>query len=90
MVYRILADGVLLIHLGFVLFAVLGGFLLTRWPKLALVHLPAMLWGVLIEWSNGVCPLTPLEQHLPRRGGADGYTGGFIEHYITAAVYPMG
>jgi hypothetical protein len=90
MTYRFLADSVLLIHLGFVLFVVLGGLLLTRWPKLAVIHLPAMLWGVLIEWRNGVCPLTPLEQYFRRQGGEDGYTGGFIEHYVTGALYPTG
>jgi hypothetical protein len=90
MIYRILADGVLLVHLGFVLFVVLGGLLLARRPKVAVVHLPAAVWGVLIEYMGGVCPLTPLEQDLRRRGGEDGYTGSFLEHYVTAALYPNG
>jgi hypothetical protein len=87
---RALADGILILHLGFVLFVTLGALLLARWPRVAFVHLPAALWGVLIEYSGGVCPLTPLEQQLRRRGGEAGYSGGFIDHYITAALYPSG
>jgi len=90
MSYRALADGVLVLHLGFVLFVTLGALLLARWPRLAFVHLPAAIWGVLIEYSGGVCPLTPLEQQLRRKGGEVGYSGGFIDHYITAALYPSG
>ena len=87
---RALADGVLLLHLGFVLFVTLGGLLLARWPRVALVHLPAAAWGVFIELTGGICPLTPLEQQLRRQGGQAGYSGGFIDHYITAALYPSG
>jgi uncharacterized protein DUF2784 len=90
MSYGALADGVLILHFGFVLFVTLGALLLARWPRLAFVHLPAAIWGVLIEYSGGVCPLTPLEQQLRRKGGEVGYSGGFIDHYITAALYPSG
>ena len=90
MIFRGLADAVLILHLGFVLFVVLGGLLLVRWPWLAMLHLPAAIWGVIIEFTGGVCPLTPLEQYLRRRGGEVSYAGGFIEHYITAALYPQG
>ncbi len=90
MIHRGLADAVLLIHLGFILFVVLGGFLVVRWPRLAWLHVPAVLWGALIEFTGGVCPLTPLEVSLRQRGGEAGYTGGFIEHYVTQLVYPGG
>jgi L-ascorbate metabolism protein UlaG (beta-lactamase superfamily) len=90
MLYRALADAVLLLHLGFIVFVTLGGLLVLRWPRLAALHIPAALWGALIEFTAGQCPLTPLEQWLRHRGGETGYAGGFIEHYLTAAIYPEG
>lgn len=90
MLYRALADAVLILHLGFVLFVVLGGLIVLRWPRVAWVHVPVVLWGVYIELSGRICPLTPLENSLRHRGGEPGYSGGFIEHYITAVIYPDG
>lgn len=90
MTWRMLADAVLLVHGAFVLFVVLGGFLAWRWPRIAWLHLPAALWGAAIEFGGWVCPLTPLEVALRRRSGAAGFQGGFIEHYVTAALYPDG
>jgi hypothetical protein len=90
MVYRLLADLVLAVHLAFVLFVVAGGFLVAwRWG-LRWLHLPAAAWGALISLAGWVCPLTPLENHLRRLGGAAGYEGGFIEHYIVSVLYPAG
>lgn len=90
MIYRILADAVLALHLCFVLFVVLGGLLALRWPRVARVHLPVAIYGALIEFVGFVCPLTPLENSFRRRGGEAGYAGGFIDHYVTAALYPEG
>ena len=90
MLHRWLADAVLVVHLAFVLFVVLGGLLVLRWPRLAWIHVPVALYGAAIEFIGFVCPLTPLENSLRRRGGEAGYDGGFIEHYITAALYPSG
>ena len=72
----------------FVLFVVAGGLLVLRWPRLAYVHLPAAAWGVLIELTGWVCPLTPLEQSLRLRAGEQGYSGSFIEHYVLPLLYP--
>jgi Protein of Unknown function (DUF2784) len=88
--YRLAADAVLIVHFAFVLFVVLGALLVLRWPRLARVHVPVALYGALIEFAGFVCPLTPLEQWLRHRGGEAGYTGGFVEHYIVAALYPAG
>lgn len=88
--YAALADLVLLAHAGFIVFAAAGALLLRRFPRVAWLHLPSVLWGVGIEWSGGVCPLTPLEVWLRRRAGAAGYEGGFVEHYVTALIYPAG
>ena len=90
MTYRVLADLALVLHLGFVLFVVLGGLLVVRWPRLAWVHIPAAVWGVLIEYTGWICPLTPLENSLRVRGGEPGYGGGFIQHYIQPLLYPNG
>ena len=90
MVFRGLADLVLLVHLLFVVFVVAGGLLVLRWPRLAWVHVPVALYGALIEFVGFICPLTPLEIWLRRLGGEAGYEGGFVEHYVTAALYPSG
>jgi len=90
LIYRALADLVLVVHLLFVLFVVLGGLLVLRWPAVAWVHIPAAVWGVLIEYTGWICPLTPLENSLRVRGGGAGYSGGFIQHYIQPLLYPAG
>ncbi len=88
MIYRLTADLVVLIHLAFILFAVLGGFLVLRYRRCALIHLPALVWAVLISFAGWICPLTPLENWLRERGGLLGYETSFIEHYILPVIYP--
>jgi hypothetical protein len=88
--YRLAADAIVLLHLAYVCFVVLGGLAVQRWPRLAWLHLPAALWGIGIEWTGGICPLTPLENTLRQRGGEAGYSGGFVEHYVLPALYPAG
>jgi Protein of Unknown function (DUF2784) len=90
LLYDLAADLVLIAHFVFVLFVVCGAPLTIRWPRLAWLHLPALLWGVLIEFTGMVCPLTPLEIRLRQLGGAAGYEGGFIDHYIGGLLYPAG
>src|SRR5678809_958437 len=90
MLFRGAADLVLVVHLAFVLFVVLGGLLALRRPRVAWIHVPVALYGAAIEFVGFICPLTPLEVWLRRRGGEAGYEGGFIEHYIVAALYPKG
>jgi hypothetical protein len=88
--YRALADLILLLHLAFILFAVFGGLLVLRKPRLAWIHLPAAVWAALIEFCGWICPLTPLENRLRRAAGSAGYEGGFVERYLTRLVYPDG
>jgi hypothetical protein len=88
--YRVLADAVVVLHFAFVIFVVLGGLLVLRWPRLARIHVPVALWGALIEFVGFTCPLTPLENWLRERGGERAYADGFIEHYIMAVLYPRG
>jgi hypothetical protein len=90
LIYRALADLVVLFHLAFVAFVVLGGLLVLRWPKAAWAHIPAAVWGVLIEYTGWICPLTPLENSLRSSGGEAGYSGGFVEHYVLPTLYPAG
>ena len=86
--FRVLADLVVVVHLLFLLFVVLGAFLVVKWPRLAWIHVPAAVWGAAIEFGGWICPLTPLENRLRAQGGESAYMGGFIEHYVMPIVYP--
>lgn len=88
MPYRILADGVVLIHFAFIAFCVFGGLLTFRWPRVTWLHVPAAVWGVAIALAGRTCPLTPLENWLRRSAGQPGYRGGFIFHYLLPIIYP--
>ena len=88
MVYRLLADAVVLLHLAFVAFVVCGGLLVVWRRWIAIVHLPAAIWGVYIEFSGRICPLTPLENQLRTRAGDAAYSGDFVERYLMPVLYP--
>jgi len=90
MIFRLLADLVVLIHLAFVIFVVLGGLLGLKWRWVIWLHLPAAIWGAMIEFGGWICPLTPLENWLRYQGGEEGYVGGFIQHYLVPVLYPDG
>lgn len=84
------ADALVVLHLVFVVFVVFGGVLVYRWPGWAWAHVPAFVWGAVIEFNNWICPLTPLEQRLRLAAGENGYSGGFVEHYLLPLLYPQG
>jgi Protein of Unknown function (DUF2784) len=84
----LLADLVVVAHFAFVLFVVLGGLLVLRWPRLVYAHVPVAIYGALIEFAGWICPLTPLEKSLRERAGQAGYEGGFVENYILPVLYP--
>jgi hypothetical protein len=86
--FRAAADIVVALHAAFVAFVVLGGVLVARWRRLAWAHLPAAIWGVSIELTGWICPLTPLENYLRERSGSSAYRGEFIEHYVLPLLYP--
>ncbi len=90
MFYRLGADLILIVHLLFVLFVVFGGLLAWRWRRLVRVHLAAVIWGALVEFTGFICPLTPLEVRLRELGGEAGYAGDFIGHYLAGLLYPAG
>lgn len=88
--YSLLADAILLLHLAYILFILFGGLALPRWPKMAWLHIPAVLWGAWVEYMDWTCPLTPLESSLRRLGGETSFSGDFIDHYLAAMIYPEG
>jgi hypothetical protein len=90
MLYRIGADAVVIFHFCFVAFVVTGGLIVLRWRRVMWAHLPAVAWGVFVEFSHRICPLTPLENHLRELGGQSAYQGGFVDHYIMPVLYPEG
>ena len=88
MLYRLAADGVVILHFGFILFVILGGFIAIRAPRVAWIHLPAVAYGALIEFFSWTCFLTPLENRLRLHGGQLGYEESFTEHYLLPVIYP--
>ncbi|HEX5646532.1 MAG TPA: DUF2784 domain-containing protein [Nitrospira sp.] len=88
MLYRLGADCIVILHFGFVLFVLVGGLLLVKWPRLAWLHLPAVAWGTFVEFSGWICPLTPLENWLRTQAGEAGYAGDFVARYLSAVLYP--
>lgn len=90
MIYLLLADAVVLLHVAYIAYVLLGALLVRRWPVTVWPHLAAVAWGVFIAVTQRVCPLTPLEVALRVRAGQGGYTGGFVEHYVLPVLYPAG
>lgn len=90
MTYRWLATLVVVGHALFVVFVLFGGVLVLRWPRVAWVHIPCAVWGMLVEYANWICPLTPIEDSLRQRAAEGGYSGGFLQHYVLKILYPNG
>lgn len=88
MAYRVLADAVVVVHLGFILFVALASLALWRWPRLVWAHVPALVYSILIITVGFTCPLTPLEKWLRELGGGEAYEGGFVNRYVEDVVYP--
>jgi hypothetical protein len=88
--YTLLADLVVFLHASFVLFVLFGGLLILKWPRALRLHLPAMAWGALVEFSGWICPLTPLENWLRLQAGEADYEGDFVQRYLLGLLYPDG
>ena len=88
--YQFLADLVVVIHLAFVIFVVIGAMTTIWWRRIIWLHVPAVLWAVWIEITGGICPLTPLENRLRLKAGLVGYPGDFVENYLLPVLYPAG
>ena len=87
MAYRILAEFILVLHLCFVIFVVFGGLLVLRRHYIAWLHIPSLIWGILVECFFWMCPLTTIENSLRQSGGEAGYPGGFIDYYVSVILY---
>ncbi|MEW6707241.1 MAG: DUF2784 domain-containing protein [Pseudomonadota bacterium] len=90
MLHRLAADAIVLLHLAFIVFVMLGALLALRWRWVVLVHLPAAAWGVFVELTGRICPLTPAENALRVKAGQSGYSESFVEHYLLPVLYPEG
>ena len=90
MLSRLAADAVLVFHLAFIVFVLLGGLLALRWRWMPWLHLPAACWGFFVEVTGRLCPLTPLENMLRQQAGQSGFSGGFVAHYLIPLIYPQG
>lgn len=88
--FSLLADALVLLHFCFILWVVFGGIIALKYPRLAWIHLPALCWGVLISMFGFYCPLTEWEIIFRHRADQQGYSGGFIQHYLLAIIYPSG
>jgi Protein of Unknown function (DUF2784) len=89
-IYRLLADLVVVVHVLFIVFVAVGSLLALWWPRLVLLHVPVVLWAAPIVTIGFTCPLTPLEKALRERAGASSYDGGFVDHYLDALCTPVG
>ena len=90
MTYNLAAHAIVTLHALFILFVILGGLLVLKWPRLMWIHLPAAAWGMLVELAGWYCPLTRWENHFLRAAGRAGYEGGFVNHYVMPLIYPPG
>ena len=97
MIYRFLADVVLVVHAFFAAFVVggflaivLGGCLHWRWIRnfrFRLAHLAAIFAVVLQSWLGNFCPLTTLEMQLRRKGGGPTYQDTFMAHWLHELLF---
>lgn len=86
--YYLLADLVLLVHIAFVGFVLFGGMLALKWRRVIWLHIPAAAWGIIVEVSGWICPLTPLENWLREQAGEVGYRNDFLTSYLLPILYP--
>jgi hypothetical protein len=90
MIWRVLADVVMVVHAALLLFFMIGGFLAWRWPRLIWVHLGIVLWNVVIVLVDFGCPVTATEKYFRRLGGESVYSAGYIHHYLEGRLWPEG
>lgn len=87
--YLWLANLIIVVHFLFIVFVLLGGLLVLRWPKVIWLHVPAICWGFMVELNGWLCPLTPWENHFRELAGKLVYEGDFIGEYVVPLIYPL-
>ncbi|MFI6319106.1 DUF2784 domain-containing protein [Nonomuraea sp. NPDC050556] len=89
MMYRVIADAVMVVHFAFLAFMAAGGFVAWRWPRVIWAHLAVVAWGVVSIVTGVECPLTVAEDWARRHAGMAGLPPtGFVDHYIEGVIYP--
>lgn len=87
--YEFLATLTLIIHFLFIIFVIFGGllFFVKRWTLY--FHIPAFLYGVYVELTQSICPLTYLENYFLTKANLASYSTSFIQNYLYAIIYPI-
>ena len=88
--YELFANLTLIIHLNFILFVIFGGLLYFKFSKIIYIHVPALLWGIYMELTNSICPLTYLENWFLNKSGLTTYPDDFMRNYLFPIIYPKG
>ncbi len=86
--YRAMAASVVSLHVVYIAWVIFGAFFTRGRPRLAVLHVATLVYGMIIEILGFWCPLTALEEWLELRGGVSAYRGPFLLHYLDAVVYP--
>ena len=86
--YEFLANLTLVIRLIFILFVVFGGLYFFIFSKIIYIHIPALIWGIYIELTGSICPLTYLENWFLDKGQLTTYSSSFIQNYLFPIIYP--
>lgn len=90
MTWRLLARAVAAVHIGYVIFVLLGSLLVLLFPRLMWVHLLAVAWAGLTLIFDLGCPLTPWEKRLLQMGGVEPYPEGFLQHHVLKTRFDPG
>lgn len=89
MIYRLIGEGAMVLHMAFLVYVAVGGFLAWKWPRAFWPHLACALYGLGVTVIGWVCPLTRIENWGREQAGQTGLpSDGFIEHYLTGVIYP--
>jgi len=87
--YEFLATFTLIIHFLFIVYVILGGLFFFIKPWTLYFHIPAFLYGVYVEFTQSICPLTYLENFFLSKAKVATYSTSFIQNYLIPIIYPI-